>query len=154
MAMAFLARSWEGAAFTYNPSHDLRHQLNVIASYDIAGFTANASWRFNSGRPYTRLFALDFALEDLPDQDVVEDRGTAKSLYSEPFDGRLPSFHRLDVSVSRTFDLSARLSLETEVGAINAYDIRNVFYFDINTFEQVDQTPLLPYASVTANINK
>lgn len=144
----------EESTFTYSPSHDLRHQLNVIASYNVAGFTANASWRFNSGRPYTRLFALDFALEDLPDQNVLEDRGTAKSLYSKPFDGRLPSFHRLDVSVSRSFDLSPALSLETEVGAINAYDIRNVFYFDINTFEQVNQTPLLPYASIRANINK
>lgn len=144
----------EGSTFRYNPSHDLRHQLNVIASYNVAGFTANANWRFNSGNPFTRLFALDFALEDLPDQNVLKDRGTAKSLYSEPFDGRLPSFHRLDVSVSRTFNLSPSISLETEIGAINAYDIRNVFYFDINTFEQIDQTPLLPYASVRANLNK
>jgi hypothetical protein len=39
------------------------------------------------------------------------------------------------------------------VGAINAYDMRNVFYYDVNTFEQVDQTPLLPYASLSASFN-
>jgi len=139
--------------FNYNPSHDLRHQLNVIGSYNFAGFTANASWRFSTGAPYTQIFAFDLALRDLPVQNPVEDQGTALSLYSEPFDNRLPSFHRLDVSLSRTFDIMPGFSIETEVGAINSYDSRNVFYYDVNTLEQVDQTPLLPYASISASIN-
>ncbi len=139
--------------FNYNPSHDLRHQLNVIGSYNFAGFTANASWRFSTGAPYTQIFAFDLALRDLPVQNPVEDQGTALSLYSEPFDNRLPSFHRLDVSLSRTFDITPGFSIETEVGAINSYDSRNVFYYDVNTLEQVDQTPLLPYASISASIN-
>lgn len=139
--------------FSYNPSHDLRHQLNVIGSYHFAGFTANASWRFSSGAPYTQLFAFDLALRNLPEQNPVTDSGTALSLYSEPFDNRLPSFHRLDLSLSRTFDIVSGFSVETEVGAINSYNSRNVFYYDVNTLEQVDQTPLLPYLSISASIN-
>lgn len=139
--------------FSFNPSHDLRHQLTAIASYDFLGFTANASWRFSSGAPYTQIFAFDLALQNLPDQNPIEDRGTAQSLYSEPFDNRLPSFHRLDLSLSRSFDLTSSFSIETEVGAINSYDSRNVFYYDVNTFEQIDQTPLLPYASISASFN-
>lgn len=139
--------------FSYNPSHDLRHQLNVIGSYNFAGFTANVSWRFSSGAPYTQIFAFDLALQNLPQQNPVEDSGTALSLYSEPFDNRLPSFHRLDVSLNREFTISPGFSIEAEVGAINSYNSRNVFYYDVNTFEQVDQTPLLPYASISASIN-
>ena len=142
--------------FRYNPSHDLRHKLNIISSLNFAGFTANASWRYTTGAPYTRLFAFDFALPffDLVNQDVNTDRGAAQSLYSEPFDGRLPSFHRLDVSLSREFNLLPGFSLDAEIGAINAYNVRNVFYFDVNTFEQIDQTRLLPYASLSMNLNK
>jgi len=142
--------------FRYNPSHDLRHQLNVIGSYRFAGFTASASWRFTSGAPYTRIFAFDLAPSldiRLPEQDLRTDRGELVSLYSEPFDSRLPSFHRLDVSLGRNFEIFPGFSLEAEVGAINAYDVRNVFYYDVNTFEQVDQTPLLPYASLNASFN-
>ncbi|NGP87283.1 TonB-dependent receptor [Fodinibius halophilus] len=154
MPKSSLPTWFEGSEFTYNPSHDLRHQLNIIASYKVAGFTANLNWRFSSGSPYTRLFAFDLKLDNLPDDGVLTNRGTAKSLYSKPFDGKLPSFHRLDISLSRNFELTPNFALKAEAGAINAYNMRNVFYYDVNTLSQVDQTPLLPYISVTANINK
>lgn len=142
--------------FRYNPSHDLRHQLNIISSVQFWDFTANASWRYSSGAPYTKLYAFDFALplQDLPNQNLNKDRGAAQSLYSTPFDGRLPSFHRLDVSLSRKINLLPGFSVEAEVGAINAYNVRNVFYFDVNTYQQVDQARLLPYASISADFNK
>lgn len=138
--------------FRYNPSHDRRHQISVISGYTFSGFTANVSWQFSSGRPYTRLFAYDFVLERLPDQNPLEERGTAEALYSVPFDGRLPSIHRLDISIERTFKLFSNFDLETKIGAINAYDSRNVFYFDVNTLQQLDQTPLFPYISLGASI--
>ncbi|MEX0770838.1 MAG: carboxypeptidase regulatory-like domain-containing protein [Balneolaceae bacterium] len=138
--------------FRYHPSHDRRHQLNLLSSYHIAGFTFNASWRFNSGAPFTQIFAYDMIL-NVPKQHPLADRGRIVTLYSEPFDGRMPSFHRLDVSVDRSFQILPGLELEAELGAINAYNIRNVFYFDVNTLQQVDQMPLLPYMSIGARFN-
>ncbi len=139
--------------FRYNPSHDRRHLFNVVASYEIADFTLNANWRYNSGGPFTKIYAFDLALRDLPDQDPLEDAGTAQTLYSEPFDGEFPSFHRLDVSLNREFRVSSGFSFETEVGAINAYNVKNPFYFDVNTLQQVNQTPILPYISITTIFN-
>ena len=136
----------EGDLFGYTPPHDRRHQLNAVTSYDWAGFTASVSWEYGTGRPYTQVFGFDLTL-DLPEQDPVFSPGTGLTLFDQPFGARLPTYHRLDVSVQRDVDLSDSLGLELKVGAINAYDRGNIFYFDVNTLSRVDQTPLLPYAS-------
>lgn len=138
--------------FSYNPRHDQRHKVNSIVSYEIGGFTANASWEFGSGQPYTRVYGFDLGLR-IPEQDPRKDPGTARTLYSRPFGGRLPVYHRLDVSVERSFQLSTDFKLSAEIGAINVYDRNNIFYYDSNTLRRVNQTSLLPYVAVQAQIN-
>ena len=44
--------------------------------------------------------------------------------------GRLPYYHRLDVSLKKTIDLSKYSDLEIVASATNAYDRANIFYFD------------------------
>jgi hypothetical protein len=56
------------------------------------------------------------------------------------------------VSAERSFSLSERTSLDAKLGVINLYDRRNVFYYDVNTFRRVDQSPLLPYFSVQLRV--
>ena len=141
-------RAWlDGGTFQYNPTHDRRHQLSLVSSYRFAGFNAALSWFYSSGNPYTKLFAIDMLLD--VSRETVFDRGRIVSLYSEPFDARFPSFQRLDVSLSRLFNLSPGVSIETEIGAINAYNVQNIFYFDVNTLQQVDQLPFMPYFSLS-----
>lgn len=138
--------------FSYNPAHDRRHQLNVIASLNLGKYTANASWQYASGGPFTQIYAFDLALTDLPRQNPLTTQGQAMTLYSRPYDGKLPSFQRLDVSLNRTFEISRGFEIEAEVGAINTLNTTNVFYFDVNTLQQVDQLPLVPYLSFSASI--
>lgn len=136
-----------GDVFKFSPPHDRRHQLNFVATYSLGEFTISSNWKLASGRPYTKVFGFDLAF-DLPEQDPSTHPGTAQTYYAKPYDARLPAFHRLDVSIERTFELSSGVSLETKAGAINAYDRSNVFYYDIDAIERVDQSPLLPYASL------
>lgn len=138
--------------FSYNPAHDRRHQLNLIASLTLGKYTANASWQYASGGPFTKIYAFDLALFDLPRQNPLTNQGQAQTLYSRPYDGQLPSFQRLDVSLNRSFEITRRFEIETEVGAINTLNVTNVFYFDVNTLQQVDQLPLVPYLSFSARI--
>lgn len=142
----------EEPVFGYNPAHDRRHQLNVVSSYNLAGYTLNVRWEFGSGNPYTRVYGYDLSLV-LPDQHPLRDPGTAMTLYNEPYNDRLPSYHSLDISLERTFQLSALTSLDLQIGTLNAYDRSNIFYFDLNSLQRVDQTPLLPYASMQVNFN-
>ena len=142
-----------GDLFEYAPAHDRRHQINMVASYKIAGTTASLNWEFGSGRPYTQVYGFDLALRiaQLSEQPT-RDAGTALTYYGQPYGARMPTYHRLDVSLSRSFTLSPQIELETKAGAINTYDRNNVFYYDINTLERVDQTPFLPYVSLRVTV--
>ncbi len=135
--------------FSYNPAHDRRHQINLISTYSLRDYTFSVSWQFSSGGTFTRVYAYDIALRGLPDQNPLVNQGTAFTLFTEPFDGRMPSFNRMDVSVSRLFQNIPGVDIEAEIGAINSMDVRNVFYFDVNTRQQVDQMPFVPYAALT-----
>lgn len=138
--------------FKYNPTHDRRHQINVTSSLSLGKFTANVNWQFSSGGTYTKIFAFDLAMLGIPRQHPLANQGTAMTLFSEPFDGRFPNFQRVDASLNRSFNLGSNLQIDTVLGVINAFDARNVFYFDVNTLQQVDQLPLLPYIAITTKI--
>ncbi len=142
----------DGEVFSYNPAHDLRHQVNFLAALDIGDFTTSLRWEFNSGQPYTRIRGND-VLIPTPDEDPSEFPGTALTIYDKPYGARLPSTHRLDVSVEHTVDFSQRGSLQTQVGVINSYNRNNIFYYDSSTFQRMDQTPLFPYVSLSATFN-
>lgn len=130
--------------FSYSPPHDQTHQLNTLLSADIEKFKFNLVWEFGSGKPYTRVFGFDLNV-NVPTESPTENPGVARTLFSEPFGSRLPYYHRLDVSVQRSFNISEGVVFETELGCLNAYDRNNVFYVDLNTLERVDQTAILPY---------
>ncbi len=135
----------------YNPPHDQRHQFNVVASVDLNEWQVSARWQLASGRPYTPPLGFDawFDLRRLP--NVRSQIGSPRFLFERPYGARLPTYHRLDVSVERTFDL--RLAdLTVEAGAINAYDRENLFYFDLFTLRRVDQLPVVPYLSLLLEI--
>lgn len=144
----------EGGVFEFSPSHDQRHQVNVVSEFQVGDASANLSWEFGSGRPYTRAYGFDLA-PDIASQltPPVNESGQALVLFDEPYGERLPSYHRLDASVSRPFDLSSRTKLEAKVGAINVYDRRNIFYYDISRDNVVNQIPIYPYMSITVSVN-
>ena len=39
--------------------------------------------------------------------------------------------------------------LQLQAGVINAYDQRNIFYYDVFTNRRIDQLPFAPYLSVS-----
>jgi hypothetical protein len=133
----------------YHPPQDRRHQLNALTTLDLAGFRASARWQFGTGLPFSRPIGFDEAFDfthELPDVDT--NVGTTRMLLDRPFTGRLPTMHRLDVSLGRGFELPFG-RVTAAIGAINAYDRQNMFYYDLFTGRRVDQLPLAPYASVT-----
>lgn len=142
----------DGKVFEYTPPHDRRHQVNAVSSYEAFGFTTSVSWEYGTGRPFTQVYGFDLALE-LPDENPLKNPGTAQTLFQEPYGARLPAYHRLDISLTRSFDLAPGVSLEAELGAINTYDRPNVFYYDVDRLTRVDQSPLMPYFSLQVSAN-
>lgn len=147
----------EGAVVSYAPAHDRPHQVNAVFSYTWKGVTLSTSWQYGAGRPYTRVYGFDLVV-DQPNAgragvNPIQSPGTPITLFDEPYNARLPDYHRLDVSLDRSFDLSPTTALETKVGALNVYDRDNIFYYDTNTLSRVNQSPVLPYASLRLLIN-
>jgi len=149
-AAQFSFGSWFGQDVQrYHPPHDRRHQLNAVANADLGAFRASARWQLGSGLPFTQPLGFDEAFDYT--QDLWDPRrlaGTTRLVLDRPFNGRMPTTHRLDLSLERRFDLPLG-QLTVQAGAVNAYGQRNLFYYDLYTGRRVDQLPFAPYASVT-----
>jgi hypothetical protein len=144
--------SWiSGTVLRFNPSHDQRHKFNTNITYTFSGFTASAGWEFGSGLPYTQIFATDLVL-NIPYENAVHNSGVAYAYYARPYSGRLPVYHRLDVSFKRYFNVRPGFRIGTEIGAINLYNRENIFYLDVVSYQVVTQTGLLPYISISATL--
>ena len=136
---------WFGpGGYAYSPPHDRRHQANALGSLTFGSFTFNARWQYGSGLPYSEALGFDeFVLMDGP-EDMFADAGETRVLYTYPYGGRLPDYHRLDVSAEYTFELSDNVALTALASGTNAYDRTNLFYIDLFTLERLDQLPFIP----------
>jgi hypothetical protein len=138
----------------YAPRYDSKHNLSIALDYDFgAGWKASVSWVYNSGHPFTQirgyydklntdaLFAGNLILQEYLPYILLADRNQA----------RLPDYHRLDVTISKQINFSF-MKLYLDVSVINAYDRKNIFYFDRKTGERVNMLPIMPTATLKAEI--
>ncbi len=133
----------------YHPPHDRRHQVNAVATVNLAGFKTSARWQFGTGLSFTRPLGFDEAFDYAAHLwDPGQTLGTLRLLLDRPFNGRLPMTHRLDLSLERSFDLRVGQA-QLQAGVINAYDRRNMFYYDLFTARRADQLPRAPYLALT-----
>jgi len=136
---------WYGVEeLRFRPPHDRRHQVSALLAVELGGFGASARWQFASGRPYTRIAGFDGFAPVTEVADAPDLPGTRRVIYAAPFNGVLPPYHRLDVSVEHTFSLGEAVELAVQATAINAYHRRNIFYLDTFTLKRVDQLPFTP----------
>ena len=131
------------AELSFRPPHDRRHQVNVLLSGEVGNFSLSARWHYGSGLPYNQVRGFDgFVLLDGP-VDVFETPYQQRVIYDRPYGGTLPAYHRLDLSVERTFPFD-RFSLTAQAGVINVYNRTNLFALDVFTLERTDQLPIVP----------
>lgn len=135
---------WYGEeSLDFRPPHDRRHQVNVVATTDLFGFGVSARWDFGSGLPFSQAVGFDgFVLVD-DIEKVVATPGTRRVIYERPFNALLPTYHRLDFSVERSFEVG-RADIALMGSIINVYDRRNIFFLDVFTLNRVDQLPFVP----------
>jgi len=137
----------------YHPPHDRRHQVNAQFSIDVRGLTSSIRWQLGTGLPFTRPIGFD-ELHRFSDQlpEVTDQLGTPRVILDRPYQGRTPLYHRMDVSIERSFGFPfAQLNLQ--IGAINTYDHNNLFYYDVYTHRRIDQLPFVPYFSLKMETN-
>ncbi|MEZ5032191.1 MAG: TonB-dependent receptor [Saprospiraceae bacterium] len=139
----------------YPPIFDRRHNINALVTYSFGPtktWEAALRWNFGTGFPFTQTqgFYTNYNLQDGIGSDVLTENGDLGIIYDEERNGgRLPSYHRLDASIKKTWNFTKFTSMEAVVSVTNAYDRQNIFYFDRVNYTRVNQLPILPSVGLT-----
>ena len=139
---------------TYAPHFDRRHNVNLVASYKFdkaETWTASARWNYGSGFPFTKTagFYELLPFSDGLNTDITTENGIMEIIYGPLNEGRLPDYHRMDLSLTKVIEFRKNLNLEITGSVTNAYNRENIFYFHRIKYERVDQLPVLPSLGVT-----
>jgi hypothetical protein len=139
----------------YPTNFDRRHNFNFLSSFRFGNkllWEAGLRWNFGSGFPFTLTqgFYGQYNFLNGLDTDYIAGNPDLGIIYDEDRNaGRLPTYHRLDVSLKRKFILGKYTSIEANASVTNVYDRENIFYFDRVRYERVDQLPILPSLGLT-----
>ena len=151
-SLGYVFRDYEngdGELATYTPHFDRRHNINVVASYVTGSkdqWEFSTRWNFGTGFPFTQVqgFYEHLQLPGGVNTDYPNENGYLGVLYADIYQGRLPTYHRLDVDMKRNFYLSEKTKLVLNISITNVYNRKNVFYVDLVTGDVVYQLPFMP----------
>ena len=137
----------------YYPRYDSRHNVNFAFDINLgSGWQFGATWVYSSGLPFTQVLGYydRMYLNDLYAPWYIDQRSPYTMLGTQNL-GRLPDYHRLDMSLSKKFDLGF-MRLGFDLNVINVYNRKNIFYFKRETGERVNMLPFLPTATVKVEL--
>lgn len=147
---------------------DRRHNVNLVASYKFRigkkkpasdkiekptehPFEVSVRWNLGSGFPFTRtqgFYANQTFVDGIGTNYLTDNNEPNTNLgvvYEDKINqGRLPYYHRLDISIKYTFDIIKHFKLSISASVTNAYDRDNIFYFDRIEYKRIDQLPIMP----------
>ena len=139
----------------YAPHFDRRHNMNLVASYKFGrnnSWKMDMRWNLGSGFPFTQTqgFYESLNFQDGINTDYTSNNGELGIQYAELNKGRLPYYHRLDLSISKTINVAKKSELDISASVTNVYNRENIFYFNRIKYERVNQLPIMP--SIGASI--
>ena len=144
---------WDGFRW-YDPVFDRRHNVNLVVSQGLGregDWEVSARWNLGSGLPFTQtqgFYQPPNVIDGIATDYVVSNSNDLGIQFAGLNEGRLPAYHRLDMSIRREFEFENGQTLEGSAGVTNLYSRDNVFYVNRVTGERVDQLPFLPSISV------
>jgi hypothetical protein len=140
----------DGSKYYYAPSFDRRHNLNSLLSYTFGkdlNWEFGTRYNFGTGFPFTLTqgFFEQQYFQGALTSNYVTSQGQLGILYDSKLNGgRLPNFHRLDVSLKRKFFFGKNSVLEANISISNVLNRPNIFYYDRVNSRRINQLPILP----------
>ncbi len=137
----------------YVPVFDRRHNINLVGSYVMGknmNWKISLRWNFGSGFPFTKTQGY---YEKIPfinglNTNYITTNGELGIQYAKLNGGRLPTYHRLDINITHTFEIGEHSKLDANISVTNVYDRKNIFYKNRITNKNIYQLPILPSASL------
>lgn len=144
----------------YAPFFDRRHNINIVATYlwgKDQHWELSGRWNFGTGFPFTQTqgyypnlpFTNPTTGEPNLNFDYTTQNGNGGILYGVLNGGRLPDYHRFDITVKRTIEMKRNQRLEVSGGATNLYNRSNIFYFNRVEAKRVNQLPIMPTVAIS-----
>lgn len=137
---------------SYFPHFDRRHNINLVGTYTFdkeKSWNLNVRWNFGSGFPFTQTQGFYERVNPSPgNPDPGTQNGDIGVYFTDINKGRLPTFHRMDVSLSKKMNFKKNTSLTITAAATNVYNRENIFYFDRSRFTRINQLPIIPTVGI------
>ncbi len=154
---AYVNRFYEnidGELEHYYPHFDRRHNVNLVGTYRFGSkltWEISARWNFGSGFPFTQTqgYFEKMNFNNGIYSDYTTENGDLGIIYADLNEGRLPTYHRLDLNFKKRFNISENSKMDIDFSLINVYDRKNVFYRDRISGEIVYQLPIMPSLGIT-----
>lgn len=140
----------DGSKVYYWPPFDRRNNVNLMMTYQFGKdltWEFGARWNYGSGFPFTKTqgFYEKFDFSQGLNTNYLTNNGQLGILYDTKInDGRLPYYHRMDVSLKKKSYIGKNGVLEAVFSVTNVYNRANMFYFDRITNKRINQLPVLP----------
>ncbi|MCD6113155.1 MAG: TonB-dependent receptor [Bacteroidales bacterium] len=133
----------------YSPVFDRRHNINVVGSYLLGknmNWQLSVRWNFGTGFPFTQTqgYYEKIIFNSGLNTNYITTNGSLGIQYADINGGRLPTYHRMDINLTHTFELGEHTRLEANISVTNIYNRKNIFYVDRVTNKRVDQLPIMP----------
>lgn len=146
--------------------YDRPHVATLAGSYNLTpALEIGAKWRYSTGNPYTPTIGFTRIEETKQDPKYGEVRViSAIPVLGDVNSLRVPSYHRLDIRVKRTFMFN-RWEMGVFLEFMNVYNRKNIFDFSYPSViaspgqeyvgeseiekEAIHQLPFIPYLGVT-----
>jgi len=137
----------------YVPPYDRRHNINLMGSYTFGKndeWGLDVRWNLGSGFPFTLTqgYYENLTFPNGINTNYTTENGALGVIYDALNGGRLPYYHRLDITVKRHFLLGQFTSMDGIVSVTNVYNRKNIFYQDRITNERVNQLPIMPSVGI------
>ncbi len=143
---------------TYPPVFDRRHNINILSNYEFGNsknWSVGLRWNMGSGFPFTRtqgFYNFNPFQDGLGTNYVQDNPEVIGIIYEEARNaGRLPYYHRMDMNLTKTIEITKNQNLVIDGSITNIYNRQNIFYFNRLTYDRVNQLPLL--ASIGIKLN-
>ncbi|MBD3274442.1 MAG: TonB-dependent receptor plug domain-containing protein [Candidatus Marinimicrobia bacterium] len=105
---------------SFPASHDRTHDLEIVGTYSIGEWDISSNWLYSTGNAYTAPES-QYSLTMLNGEEFGYIHVGEKNSY------RLPDYHRLDVSISRSFE-NPSTKWYMGLTLFNLYNNRNIWY--------------------------
>ena len=145
--LAFVDR-YDGVV-TYTPNWDRRHNIQILINYSFKRknpIEVSLRWNYGSSFPFTQTqgFYEYISFSKGITEDYTKSNGELGVLYGDLNAGRLPSYHRLDFAMKKTYSFSHARKLQLTFSISNVYNRENMFYYDRVRSIRINQLPFLP----------